>query len=144
MGDANKTYTLTATSPANSTAAAGSVIANGLDQYDWFTLDVTIQGAAGDTLDIYLQRDMGDGTWRDWIHLPQLAAAAAAASYTIDSKQTEDGLVTVGTGSSPALAAGKFSCTHPGEKVRVWFVPGASTSAGASQVIKLTGWKRRI
>lgn len=143
MAGSIKVYDLSATSPANSTAAAGSLTANGLDQFDWFMLDVTIQGATGDTLDIYLQRDVG-GTWVDWIHLVQLAASAAAASYTIDTKQTEGGLVTVGTGSSPALAAGKFSCTHPGEKVRVWFVPGASTSAGAAQTIKLTGYKRRV
>jgi len=134
---------LSGTSPATASTAAGAVIANGLDQFDWFTVDAVLTGATGGALDVYLQRDV-NGTWVDWLHFTQLAAGAAAVRTTIDSQSIENGPIAVGSGTSPILTAGKFSCMHPGEKVRVLYVAGASTSAGATQTIIITGWKRRI
>jgi len=136
---------LSDTSPADNTITVGALLAgDGLREYDWFTVDATLTGATGDTLDIYLQRSPDNGsTWIDWLHFPQLAAAASAISHTIDSGSIETGPVTVGTGTSVALAAGAFSCRHPGTSVRVLFVGGATTSAGAAQVITLTGWQAR-
>lgn len=137
-----KTFTVTATSPATATTGVATITANGLDRFDWFTVDAVLTGGTGGTLDVYLQRDVA-GTWVDWIHFAQLSAGAAAIRKTVDSKSAAAGPVTVGSGTSPALAAGSCSCCHPGEKVRVLFVAGASTSAGASQTITLTGFRRR-
>lgn len=135
----SKTFSHTDTSPASSgTVASTTAIFRGLARFDAFTIDAALQGATGDTLDVYLQREI-DSTWVDWMHFAQLADAASAIRYTVDSASVADGAIVVGSGTSPVLTAGKLSCAHPGDAVRVVFVAGASTSAGAAQTIKITG-----
>lgn len=132
---------ITAASPDDGTAAAAATTFKGLAEYDWFTVDAVLQGATDDTLDVYLQRKVGSD-WVDWLHFDQLAASASAVRYTCQSGVTAD-ITTVGAGTSPALAAGTFTGGHPGEEVRIYFVPGASTSAGANQTVTLTCWQSR-
>lgn len=131
--------TISDTSPATAITAAGDTV-GGCKHYDWFTVDAALVGATGGTLNVYLQRLVG-ATWVDWLRLPELAAGAAAIRYVIDSKTQEEGPVTVGSGTTPALTAGGFSCAHPGDQVRALYVAGASTSAGAAIVITITGFQ---
>ncbi len=131
--------TVSESSPGDSTAAAASGQFLNLKRFDWFIVDANIQGATGDTLDIYLQRDV-DGTWVDWYHFAQLSAGASATRVMFDSKMSTDiEPVTVGADASPALAVDTLAGAHPGDKVRVYFVPGGSTSSGATQTITITG-----
>lgn len=134
-----KQFTLTATSPASASTAASTETVGGLRQYDWFTVDANLSAVTTNgTLNVYLQRYVADtSTWVDWIHFAQLASGATLR-VTIDSKETETGPVTVGTGTSPALAAGKFACSHPGDRIRFVFVAGAGTNAGASNSVTIS------
>jgi len=139
-----KEYLLSDTSPAAPGTVVSSAVTGGLSQFDWFTLDALLTQATGGTLDVYLQRFVATlNEWRDWVHFTQLAAGSASFRYTLDSRMASTSIVAVGQGSSPAIAAGTIVCAHPGDKVRLAFTAGASTSAGAGQKVVLSGWRRR-
>ncbi len=130
---------LTATSPASATTVAQTAVA-GLGQYRSMLIFATIQGGTGGTLDIYLQVSPDGGTtWVDYAHFPQLAAGAAAINrvWVVSKAGQQTTLTTVGTGTSPALAANTILGGDWGDRMRVVFVSGAGTTAGASQTIKL-------
>lgn len=137
---------LTATSPsAASTAAGSAAVPLGLSRFDAIAVEVTLTGATGGTLDVYLQvsHDYNPSaptaaTWWDYMHFTQLAAAAAAVSYRVDPALTNT-VSTVGKGAVPALSAGTCAGGYWGDAVRVLFVAGAGTSAGASQTINFVG-----
>lgn len=138
-------FTISDTSPASASTVVGDVIA-GLNDYDWFTIDASLAGATGGTLDVYLQRLVGDPTtsttWRDWLHFPQLAAGAAAVAYHAQSFSPSPTLTVVGTNTTPVIAANTFLGGHPGNQVRALYVAGAGTSAGVAQSIVITCWRR--
>lgn len=143
MAAAYKIFTIADTSPAAASTAAGTVI-RGLSNFDWFTIDAALVGATGGTLDVYLQRLVGDPatstTWRDWLHFPQLAAGGAAVLYSAQALPVA-AMSVVGGNTSPALAANSFVGGHPGEQVRALYVAGASTSVGAAVSIIITAWR---
>ena len=99
-------------------------------------------GATGGTLDVYLQTsDDGGTTWYDWAHFPQLAAGASAIKYAFSVPSAgELGITTIGSGTSPALAANTVVGGPWGDRIRALYVAGASTSAGAAVVINIYGW----
>lgn len=133
--------TITDTSPATASTAAGDII-SGLQHYHAITIDASLVGATGGTLDVYLQRKV-ESDWVDWVHFTQLAAGAAAVRYVMDTENTPDtgAAVTVGANTTPLLAAGEMAGSRPGDTIRALYVAGASTSAGAAVSIKLTGWQ---
>jgi hypothetical protein len=139
-----KELLLTDTSPAAaSTVASTTGLVTGLDQFDWFTIDALLLGGTGGTLDVYVQRWIASlNEWRDWLHFAQLAAGATAR-YVVDSSWGQSGVVTVGQGTSPAIAVATQANLHPGSRARLLFVAGASTSAGAVQKVVLSGWRKR-
>jgi hypothetical protein len=130
----------TATSPSSATTTAQTAV-TGLGSYNTMSVYATLTGATGGTLDVYLQYspDLGN-TWVDYMHFVQKAAASAATiHYFSVSKSAQQTTITaVGTGTSPALAAGTVLGGDWGDRLRVVFVAGASTSAGASQTILAT------
>lgn len=142
-----KLFTISGTSPAAAgTAIVGSAL-RGLEKFDWFTIDAALVGATGGTLDIYLQRQIAldsevtGGVWADWLHFTQLAAAASAVKYSVQTGADKT-LSTVAHGTdasagTPALSAAAFVGGHPGLAVRCVAVAGASTSAGAAVTIYL-------
>lgn len=141
-------HTITGAAPsAAGVAAVGSVI-RGLSKYDWFTIDASLVGGTGGTLDVYLQRKIeGVDQWRDWVRFPQLAAGAAAIHYSCHAgAQPGINAVGIGTGATP-LAPSLGSSTginlggHPGDQVRMVCSAGASTSAGGTQIVYITGWQ---
>lgn len=139
-----KEFLLQDTSPA----AAGNndstaVSQDKLDIYDWFTVDALLTQATGGTLDVYLQRYVPKlAEWRDWVHFTQLAAGSTSFRYTFDSRMAATSITTVGAGTAPAISAGTVVNAHPGMKVRLYFVAGASTSAGAVQKVVIAAWKK--
>ena len=133
------TTVLSETSPATAGTVVADRIFGGLQQYSWFVIDAELTGATGGTLDVYLQRKApGTGIWYDYLHFPQVAAGAGAAYYTVQP-QAIQGITVVGKGTTPALAANTCTGGHPGAELRCVFVAGAGTSAGATQVIRITG-----
>jgi hypothetical protein len=118
-----------------------------LTKAEGIVIDATLTGGTGGTLDVYLQRKIASDTWRDWVHFPQLAAAASK-KYTLTIIGNGAGIVEVGGGSdaSPgvALAANTAVDVTPGGDVRLVFVSGAGTSAGAAQTIIFTPYTERL
>lgn len=132
----------TDTSPSDGTAANSANIVTGLDAFESMQIVTVFQGATGDTLDICLQYcDDPDGsTWFDYARW-QIAAAAASATLTYTVTRQKERLTGIATGmnNSPALAAGTIIGGEFGSKMRVRWIPGASTSAGAAQTIYFIG-----
>jgi hypothetical protein len=135
---------ISVTSPATSTAANSGTV--DVKHFDSIRIVAILQGATGDTLDIYLQASWDNGTtWFDFVHFPQLAAAAAQTTKTITLSRANANttLTAIGSGTSPALAAGTYLDGEFGSLIRARFVPGASTSAGAAQTIHILGTDAR-
>lgn len=131
--------TLTGTSPAAPGTAAGQSAA-GFGEADSLTIVATLQGATGGPLDVYLQTSYDGGTtWVDFCHFPQLAAAAASSVriWHVTRNLAQTTLTTVGSGTSPAIAANAIVGGCWGNHLRLLFVAGALTSAGAVQTIVL-------
>lgn len=135
-------FVLTGTSPA----AAGTVVgpvSDGVTQciadYTSMRVEASLQGATGGALDVYLQVSYDQGvSWTDFAHFSQLAAGAAAIKYAFtSSRNVGDGaIVTPGKDTSPTLAANTVRAGDWGSMIRVLFVAGVGTSAGAAQSIK--------
>lgn len=138
----SQSHQITGTSPAaQGTAVVGSVTGQ-LGQYDGLSIIATLEGATGGTLDVYLQYSPDQGTtWIDYAHFPQLAAGAASSIrvWNVSRVAQQLTLTTVGSGSSPALAANTILGGEFGDRMRCVCVAGASTSVGASVVIKILG-----
>ncbi len=138
--------TFTATSPAAQSTAADTQVFADLDACDSLTIIGELQGATGGTLDVYLQTSYDDGaTWYDYAHFTQLAAGAAAIKHAwhVSRASERTTITTVGTGTSPALAVGTILSGGWGNKMRMLFVAGATTSAGAAQTVRIFGIKNR-
>lgn len=138
-----RTWTIADTSPAAASTVVGS-FAGGLDDYDFVRVDAALVGATGGTLDVYLQRLVKPNSWADWVHFTQLASGAAAVKYSLIGATGLSTTITtsnLGTDAAPgvSLAAGTFVGGHPGSTLRAVYVAGASTSAGASLSIVITG-----
>jgi len=109
-----------------------------LGHFSTLTVYADLTGPTGGTLDVYLQVEVG-GTWVDWLHFAQVAAAGSLTVAIVLNRGTPSSDFTaVGSGSSPALAAGAFLGGGWTDRMRALFVSGVGTSAGAAQVLKLT------
>jgi hypothetical protein len=135
-------YDLSDTSPAAASTVVGVKAVGGLHKHNAIRVDATLTGATGGVLDVYLQTSHDEGaTWNDFAHFAQVAAGASAATYSFTAARSQPGtsILTTGTGTSPALAANAFVPGEFGDRLRVLFVAGASTSAGAAQSITVSG-----
>lgn len=135
--------TVTLTSPATATTAVGATTFKGsmFARAEKLVIDADLLGGTGGTLDVYLQRKIAADTWRDWVHFPQLAAASSK-KYSLCITGEGSSIVEVGGGSdaSPGVALAVNTAVNvvPGGDVRVVFVSGGGTSAGASNSITIT------
>lgn len=145
----SQVFLLEGTSPATASTVIAATV-HGLDAFDEFMIDASLLGATGGTLDVYLQRKVAEDVWVDWLHFTQLSAGGSAVSYSVSTHgkggNATGQIVAVGIGTNssagtPALAAGAFVGGHPGSSVRMVFVAGALTSAGAAQRVRITGRK---
>lgn len=143
----SETWDLSGTSPAAASTVAGAS-ASSLSRCPELIVEAHLVGATGGTLDVWLQRKVGPNLWVDWVHFLQLAAAASAIHYSFVVKNVSatatgalTAVTTVGTDTAPAVGAGVglITNTHPGDAVRVVYVAGASTSAGAAIKLTITG-----
>jgi hypothetical protein len=133
-----KTVDLSFTSPSSATTTAFTP-ATGLGGYRSMAVYAALQGGTGGTLDVYVQISPDGGTtWVDYAHFAQLAAGAAQVFrlFTVSKAGQQTAIATVGTGTSPALAASTVVGGDWGDRLRVVAVAGAGTTAGAAQTIK--------
>jgi hypothetical protein len=131
------TFNLTFASPGTPGTVAQAP-ALGLGAYESLSIFSTLQGATGGTLDVYLQYSPDGGTtWVDYAHFPQLVAGAGATSrvWNVAKDAPQPTLTSVGTGTSPALAANSILGGDWGDRLRVLAVAGGGTSAGATQTV---------
>lgn len=129
------------TSPA-APGTAATTAQGGFSDYEAITIVATITGATNGVLDVYVQHSPDGVTWYDYVHFAQLAAGASAVTYACNPALS-NAIVTIGTGTSPALAAGTCAGGHWFDQLRVLYVAGASTSAGAAQTVKVLCSPRR-
>lgn len=140
MSGRSAAFIISGNSPAGAAQAVVGKPIGGLESYDRFTVHAELIGAVGGTLDVYLQREMGDGEWADWIHFPQLLAGAAAVKYAAADCPTTATCVAVGetdaagTAGAPALAANTVAPGHPGSRVRCLAVAGGGAAAAAVKI----------
>jgi hypothetical protein len=143
------TITWSATSPSAAGTVVSSTLICGLHRYDHVCIDATLIGGTGGTLDVYIQRKLDNDVWQDWAHFPQLAAGTTKR-YSASIRGDGGGstaFVEVGGGSDNvpgvSLAANTIVNTQPTEVMRVVFVAGAGTTAGAVQTIRFTPFSLR-
>ncbi len=133
------------TSPTTAAGAAASAktLVN-LDDYTYFMIDAHLIGATGGATDVVLQRYLEDNAWADWLRFTRVAAGAAAAYYTVPAAGGLGRIVPVGRSTDSAFTIGiaenDFVGGHPGKKLRVVYVPQATVTVGAAQVIRVYGW----
>jgi hypothetical protein len=145
-------FVFTETSPAapGSAASSGSVqnaasylvagVAGPLDDLSSLTIVATLQGATGGVLDVYLEFSADGNMWIPVVHFVQLAAAGALSVQTVTlSPYTPSVITTVGSNTTPALAAGAVAPGGWGSRMRMLMVAGSGTSAGAVQTVFLMG-----
>jgi len=139
MRAGQRLVTFTGTSPAAASTAIAAVILPGLWKADALTIDARLIGATGGTLDVYLQRKITTDVWADWVHFTQLSSGNAAINHclTVTGQATALAIVAGGTDASPVvvLAANSYVNVLPGGDVRVVYVAGVGTSAGAAVTI---------
>lgn len=133
--------TLGSTSPASASTVVGPTI-TGLDLYAACVVQTGLRGATGGVLDVVLQSSASGGAaggWFDMGHYTQIAAAAALAgsvgTFAKGFAQAPTAINTVD--GTPVLAAGTHLTSALGGAIRVVYVAGASTSAGAAETINL-------
>lgn len=131
---------------ANAAGTTAGTPITGLGSFKSLFIYAALTGATGGALDVYLQVSPDFGvTWVDYAHYVQIAAAATVAkkAFTVSRYGQQTTVTTVGAGTtaSPgvALAANTVIGGEFGDRIRVVSVAGASTSAGAAQVIKIIG-----
>lgn len=139
-----QTFPIIGTSPAAASTAIDPTVIYGLARFSSVRIDALLVGATGGTLDVYLQRKLGPNAWADYCHFAQLAAGATAVRYSVTAAQINStAIVTAngGTDAAPAvgLAPATFLGGHPGDTLRVVYVAGAGTSAGAAVALYVTG-----
>lgn len=137
--------TLSATSPAAPGTGVGTnavELGGHLADADALMFYASLVGATGGALDVYIQHWV-NGQWLDYAHFAQISAGAAAtkAYFAVSKFQAVAIATTVGNGNSPALAASTVVGGPWGSKMRLLFVAGAGTSAGAAISVGVTGVK---
>lgn len=136
---------ITATSPA----AAGTVVHTadsftGLGARDYYKIVATTLGPVGGDLNIYLQGYTGED-WFDVASLPTITAADPALSMTGKLYRYSQPMfrffnwADVGLAAVPAINAGDIDMGDFSDRLRIVFVAGVGTSAGAEQMVSIYG-----
>lgn len=141
MADSN--FVLTATSPAapgTSVTLVSDPITQTLVGYQSMHIEATLQGATGGALDVIIQTSYDKGvSWTEYVRYTQLAAAAPSITYATSHSRGLGTTAPVVVGKS-TVAVQTVNTSRAGEwgdRMRVLFIAGAATSAGAVQTIRV-------
>lgn len=138
-----KVLKLVGTSPDSASTAVLAASAGypaklvGLEKFSHLEVIADLVGAAGGTLDVYLQTSHDGLRWNDYAHFAQLAdgAAAVTKAFAVSRTGQQLSITTIGKDNTPALAANAVLGGEFGDELRVLCVAGAGTSAGATLTI---------
>lgn len=122
-------------------------VAADLSQYSGLIVEANLVGATGGTLDVYVQFSTDEGTtWYDYAHFTQLAGGATAVSYVFSAATGAQNLTlaTVGKNLNPALASGTVVGGSWGDRMRLVFVAGGGTTAGAAITVNIVGQRTDV
>ena len=116
-------------------------VATPIDDSDALDILAELVGATGGTLDVYVQCSPDGGlNWTEIAHFAQLANGAAAVKYqapiSLYTNLTQP--VVVGKNLVPALAVNTVVNGAFSDRVRLLFVAGAGTTAGAAVKVTVT------
>lgn len=135
-------FSITGTTPNSASTAVVGVpavfAAVAIDMPESIDVLGQLRGATGGTLDLYLQTSVDGGTtFVDYCHFAQIAAAASPFNVRFGASRhaQSSGLVTVGVGTTPLLAASTLVGGPFGDRMRLVAVAGAGTTAGAAITI---------
>lgn len=126
----------TGNSPSTASTTTAVTGVQGFGKYSAIEIIATLTGATGGPLDVYVQKSVDGVNWYDYVHFTQVLAVAPAVTYSY-VPALNDNIVAIGSGTTPVLAAGSASGGHWYDWLRVVFVSGAGTSAGAAQNIRV-------
>lgn len=130
-----------ATSPA-AAGAATSTAATGFLKYQTLTIVGALAGATGGTLDVIVETSADGTDWYEMIRFTQLASGGAAATSRFNISPT-GGAATVVVGKNLTTTTGMVSGTSVNgqwfDRLRVRYIAGTSTSAGAVQKVTVFG-----
>lgn len=139
---------MSGTSPAAPSTVVGATPASQIGMFATCSFYVGARGATGGPLDIYIQTlfkqtNVSPGFWVDVAHLPQQAAAGALTGYTFTLTRWSPNAAAIFTpantvSGTPAIAVNTIVPGILGYQLRVVYVAGALTTAGAAQTILVT------
>lgn len=134
------TNLLSVVADATSPAAAGYAVTTpvtGFDRCIALTINATLTGATGGTLNVIVETSPNGTDWYELVSFAQLSAAAAAVQKSVAI--LVDGVIAArGKNQTTAvvLAAGTAFGGQWYDRLRVRYIAGTSTSAGAVQAIE--------
>jgi hypothetical protein len=135
--------TVASSQPVQNTASwAPNGVAAPLHEYDALTMSAELVGATGGTLDVYVQISTDLVNWFDIVHFTQLTNGGSAVKWLVPMSNSTTTTVptAVGMNLSPALSAGSGGAVVNGaftDRMRLVFVAGSGTSAGAKVTIRV-------
>lgn len=130
-----------ATSPASASNYVGTGV-SGFSKFRYLTFVATLTGATGGVLDVIVETSANGTTWYEYIHYTQKGAGSAATTTLYTPDPSSGALVSVGKndlantlGATMTLAAGNGAGGRWLDQLRIRYVAGSSTSAGAAQSV---------
>lgn len=136
-----KHFDLSGISPSVEGVFAGAPVA--LRPFHSLQVIATLQGAPRGSLDVFIQTSPTGATWTDYAHFPKALTSAGAkpqtVTWTVSRGAESGGFTVVGQDLKPMLAEGKVLGGEYGAHIRVVYVAGAGTTAGAEQKITVIG-----
>ena len=130
-----------APSPATASSAV-STAQTGFMKHQTLTIIGSLLGATGGTLDVIVETSTDGTDWYEMIRFTQLAAGGAAATSRFNISPT-GGAATVVVGKNLTTTTGLASGTSVNgqwfDRLRVRYIAGTSTSAGAAQKVTVVG-----
>ena len=146
-GQNRKTITseLLITAEKTSPAAAGYAVSTaqtGFMKYQTLTIVGSVQGATGGTLDVIVETSTDGTDWYEMVRFTQLASGGAAVVARFNISPTGGGAVVLlgkNLTTTAALTSGTAFNGQWFDQLRVRFIAGTSTSAGAVQSVKVIG-----
>jgi hypothetical protein len=130
-----------ATSPATASSAVSTAV-SGFMKYQTLTIIGALAGATGGTLDVIVETSTDGTDWYEMVRFTQLASGGAAAVSRFNLSPT-GGAATVVVGKNLTTTTGMVSGTSINgqwfDQLRVRYIAGTSTSAGAVQKVTVVG-----
>lgn len=128
-----------------SPAAAGYAVSTtktGFAKYQGLVVVGSLLGATGGTLDVVVETSYDGTDWFELVHFTQLSAGGAAATSRFCLSPTggaASAVVGKNLTTTTVVASGAAVNGIWGDSMRVRFVAGTSTSAGAIQAVSIIG-----